>query len=73
LTACNPAQNSVHAIDELSDAELEYVTTHVAGDYAYLEWQAKANGAGVCHGADSFVVRDGLIRAQTIDYRVHER
>jgi hypothetical protein len=58
--------------DELPDAEFEYVTTHVADDYAYLEWQAKADGARVCHGADSFVIRDGLIQAQTIYYRVHE-
>ena len=56
--------------DELPGASYEYVTTHVAGDVGYLQWRATARGARVEHGTDTFVVRDGLIRAQTWYYRV---
>jgi hypothetical protein len=57
---------------DLPDATFEYVTTHVAGEIGYLEWRAVADGSVVRYGADTFVIRDGLIRAQTIYYRVHE-
>lgn len=56
--------------DELPDASFEYVTTQVAGEIAYLQWTATARGASVEHGTDTFVIRDGLIRAQTWYYRV---
>jgi hypothetical protein len=55
---------------ELPDASYEYVMTAVEGEYAYLQWTATARGARVEHGTDTFVVRDGLIRAQTWYYRV---
>jgi hypothetical protein len=55
---------------ELPGASFEYVTTHVADEIAYLQWKASADGASVEHGTDTFVIRDGLIRAQTWYYRV---
>jgi SnoaL-like protein len=55
---------------ELPDASYEYVTTHVDGEIGYLQWTATARGARVEHGTDTFVIRDGLIRAQTWYYRV---
>ena len=55
---------------ELPDASYEYVTTHVHGEIGYLQWSATARGARVEHGTDTFVIRDGLIRAQTWYYRV---
>jgi hypothetical protein len=55
---------------ELPKAAFEYVTTRVAGEIGYLVWRAEAEGARVCHGTDTFVIRDGLIRAQTFYYRV---
>lgn len=55
---------------ELPGVTFDYVTTHVAGEVGYLEWRAHADGASVHYGADTFVVRDGLIRAQTLYYRV---
>jgi hypothetical protein len=57
---------------ELPNASFEYSATHVAGDVAYLAWRAEADGAVVRHGADSFVIADGRIRAQTIFYRVQD-
>ena len=56
--------------DELPDALYEYVMTAVEGELAYLQWKATARGARVEHGTDTFVIRDGLIRAQTWYYRV---
>jgi hypothetical protein len=55
---------------ELPGASYEYVTTHVDGEIGYLQWTAIARGARVEHGTDTFVIRDGLIRAQTWYYRV---
>jgi hypothetical protein len=33
-----------------------------------LEWTAQSPGGSVSDGVDSYVVRDGLIQAQTIHY-----
>ena len=55
---------------ELPDAAFDYVVTHVDGEIAYLQWRARASGASVEHGTDTYVIRDGLIRAQTWYYRV---
>lgn len=54
--------------EQLPDAEFSYVTREVYGEYAFLEWQATSDLATVEDGADSFVIRDGLIRMQTIHY-----
>ena len=45
----------------------------VDGDVAFLEWTVEAEGARVRDGADSFVVRDGRIVAQTSHYTVEAR
>jgi hypothetical protein len=44
--------------------------TLIDGDFAYLEWGAHDGDVKVCDGADSFVVRDGLIALQTVHYTV---
>lgn len=56
--------------EELPNASFEYVTTHLVEGIGYLEWRAEADGSLVRYGADSFVITDGLIRAQTLYYRV---
>jgi ketosteroid isomerase-like protein len=38
------------------------------GDVLFLEWAATASEARVEDGVDTFVFRDGLIRAQTVRY-----
>jgi hypothetical protein len=64
-------RDAVAALAEhLPDARFEYVTTHIAGEIGYLEWCAEADGRHVQYGADSFVIRDGVIQAQTLYYRV---
>ena len=56
--------------EQLPDATFEYHTTLVEGEYAFLEWTGTSKKAIVRDGADSFVIRDGRIIAQTIHYTV---
>lgn len=57
--------------ENLPDATYRYELVQVAEDYALLGWTAKAtNGARTRHGADAFVVKDGLIAVQIIHYDV---
>jgi hypothetical protein len=58
---------------ELPDATFEYTAVFVDGDVGFLEWTATCETAVVRDGADSYVVRDGLIVAQTIHYTVEPR
>ena len=55
---------------ELLGATYEYCTRLVEGEVAFLEWTAHSDGARVEDGADSFLIRDRLIAAQTIHYTV---
>jgi len=56
--------------EELPDAPYSYTNRLVAGRIAFLEWTAEADHARVRDGADSFVIEDGWIIAQTIHYTV---
>lgn len=58
---------------ELPDATFEYGTTLVAGEVAFLEWSATSPAGVVDDGADSYVIRDGRIVAQTIHYPITPR
>jgi hypothetical protein len=51
-------------------ATFEYRHTLIVGDYAFLEWTAKADDRVVCDGADGFVIKNGKIILQTIHYGV---
>lgn len=55
---------------ELPKAVYRYRTKRVEGDVAFLEWTASAADVRVDDGADTFVIRDGRIVAQTIHYTV---
>ncbi len=55
----------------LPDARFDYDLLRVENEFALLSWSARAeNGARTCFGADTFVVREGRIVAQTIHYEV---
>ncbi|SCG43032.1 nuclear transport factor 2 family protein [Micromonospora coxensis] len=56
--------------EELPAARFTYRTRIVEDRIAFLEWTAEADGARVRDGADSFVIEDGWIVAQTIHYTV---
>lgn len=53
---------------ELPDAQFSYDAKEIEGKVAFLGWSAECASVRVSDGADSFVIRDGLIRAQTIHY-----
>jgi hypothetical protein len=54
---------------ELPDAEFVYDEVLVERDFGFLAWSAIAsNGNRVDDGADSYVIRDGRIVAQSIHY-----
>lgn len=59
--------------EELPDAPYVYTNRLVAGRVAFLEWTAEAEHTRVRDGADSFVIEDGWIVAQTIHYTVESR
>jgi hypothetical protein len=55
----------------LPDATFEYDLLRVADEFGMLSWSAQgSDGSRTCHGADSYVVRDGRIIAQTIQFEV---
>lgn len=57
----------------LPDATFEYDLLRVADQFGLLSWRAQGNdGSRTCHGADSYVVRDDRIVAQTIQFDVTE-
>jgi hypothetical protein len=58
---------------ELPRAPYLYTNRLVEGRIAFLEWTAEAEHARVRDGADSFVIEDGWIVAQTIHYTVEKK
>ena len=54
--------------DDLPNARYTYKAIVVEQDVAFLEWSADSDTHTVSDGADSYVIRDGYIRAQTIHY-----
>ena len=55
---------------QLPGASFDYTTVVVHGEMAFLEWTANGPTTQVRDGADSFLIRDGRIVAQTIHYTV---
>ena len=56
--------------EELPEATFEYRTRLVEGEVGFLEWIGRGDGFAVEDGADSYVIRNGTIVAQTIHYTV---
>ncbi len=58
---------------QLPGGRWHYLNVMVDEEMGFLEWTAEAdNGARVEDGADSYIIRDGRIRAMTIHYTVIE-
>jgi hypothetical protein len=53
---------------DLPNAVWDLKTQHFAGDVLFLEWTADSVINRVDDGVDTFVFRDGMIRAQTVRY-----
>lgn len=60
-------------MQELPQARFQYRTLLVEGEIGFLEWSAESPAATVEDGADSYLIRDGRIVAQTIHYTVRPR
>lgn len=58
---------------ELPDATFTHRTVVAADNIGFLEWEATSPAGSVRDGADSYVVRDGRIVAQTIHYTIQPR
>jgi hypothetical protein len=57
--------------EHLPGGRWTYQNIMVEGEMGFLEWTAVAdNGARVEDGADSYLIRNGRIRAMTIHYTV---
>lgn len=54
--------------EELPEGTFVYHNVLVEGEVGFLEWTGTGKGARVRDGADSFLIRDGKIVAQTIHY-----
>jgi hypothetical protein len=57
-------------MDEIPSGEWVYRNRLVAGRMAFLEWTVEAGPYRIPDGADSYLIEDGLIVAQTIHYTV---
>ena len=53
-------------LGELTDATWDIPTQHFVDDVLFIEWTAVAEKARVLDGVDTFVIRDGEIRLQTV-------
>jgi hypothetical protein len=58
---------------ELPNANFNYINKMVEGRFAFLEWTADCGDVAVHDGADSFVIEDGKVVAQTIHYTLSLR
>ncbi len=58
---------------EAPGAKFTYHRKLVEGDVGFLEWSRESEHAVIRDGADSYVIREGKIVAQTIHYRVERR
>jgi hypothetical protein len=59
--------------ERLPCARYAYLARLVEGEVAFLEWSARCPASVVEDGADSFLIRGGLIVAQTIHYTTQGR
>jgi ketosteroid isomerase-like protein len=55
-------------LDDLPDAAWDLKNQIFEGDLLFLEWAADSAVNRVHDGVDTFVFRDGMIRAQTVRY-----
>ncbi|WOX16971.1 nuclear transport factor 2 family protein [Streptomyces sp. N50] len=63
-------ENFTRLFADLPKADWEMKTTLFGGEVLFLEWTATSAKSSATHGVDTFVIRDGLIRAQTVRYEL---
>jgi hypothetical protein len=62
--------SSARLAEQLPDAEFEFAAKQVRERFALLVWKATSPKQDATEGSDSFVIEGGLIRLQTIHYRL---
>ena len=62
----------VKLLGDLPEAQWEFETT-LADDVVLLRWAAESAHTRVDDGVDTFVVDDGLVRAQTASYTLQRK
>jgi ketosteroid isomerase-like protein len=60
-------------LSDLPDAAWELKTQVYGDDVLFLEWVAECATARAEDGVDTFVFRDGLIKAQTVRYSLRAK
>ena len=63
----------VQLLADVPSAEWAVPTQIFEGDLLFIEWSADSEKTRVEDGIDTFVFRDGLIRAQTIRYTLQRK
>ena len=63
----------VKLLGDVPSADWDVPTQIYEGDLLFIEWSADSEKTRVEDGIDTFVFRDGLIRAQTIRYTVLQK
>ncbi len=58
--------------NDIGDSEFIYVKQEVEQSIAYLVWNAESNNK-ITSGTDSFLIKDGKIKIQTIYYEVENK
>jgi hypothetical protein len=58
---------------KIPDADYLYLNQLCDGDVAFLEWQVESSTAIVDDGAETFLIKDGLIIAHTIHCTIRQR
>jgi hypothetical protein len=53
---------------QIPGANYEYRSVQTFEESAFLEWRAESDTVRIDDGADSYLIRDGRIRVQTIHY-----
>ncbi len=59
-------------LSDLPNAEWDVPTQIFEGDVLFIEWNAASHSTKAEDGIDTFVFRDGLIRAQTVRYTLQQ-
>jgi ketosteroid isomerase-like protein len=63
----------VKLLEDVPSAEWNVPTQIFEGDLLFIEWSADSEKTRVEDGIDTFVFRDGLIRAQTLRYTLQQK
>ena len=63
----------VKLLADVPSADWDVPTQIFEGDLLFIEWSADSQKTRVEDGIDTFVFRDGLIRAQTVRYTVLDK